>query len=467
MNMRYYLGILFLLTASCTVSLGQTRTINLEEARELAIQNNKTLKMASEQERVAYYEKKDAFTKYFPEISMMGGYIRNQKNLNLIPSSSIPSSITLPPISGVFPGAEIPVPDGIRDRIKKIGEVDIKNIWIGNISLVQPLFMGGKIVAYNDIMKNAELLAKNQKDTKLQDVIVEVDATYWQVISLSYKKKLAESYLGLLKKMYSDVNAMEEEGVATKADVLSVAVKENEAEMALTKVDNGLSLSRMLLNQICGLPIDDSITLFDEVNEVKLADNGTVEIPSVQEAWYNRSEIKSLELATKIYKGKEKVARAEFMPQVALTANYLWTSPNMFDGFDKSFRGMWNVGVLVKVPLNIASNTAKLNAAKAQTRIQEYQLEEAKEKIELQVNQSAYKLNEAYKRYTASEKNMEKSNENLRYANTGFEEGVIPPSDVLAAHTAWLSAHSDLIDAQIDIRLSRVYLDKALGRNLK
>ena len=128
---------------------------------------------------------------------------------------------------------------------------------------------------------------------------------------------------------------------------------------------------------------------------------------------------------------------------------------------------MWSVGIMVSMPLNFLTNSTKVNAAKAQTRIQEYQLEEAKEKIELQVNQSAYKLNEAYKKYEASQKNMEKANENLRYANVGFEEGVIPASDALAAHTAWLSAHSELIDAQIDIKLSDVYLNKALGRSLK
>ncbi|MDU1904245.1 MAG: TolC family protein [Dysgonomonas sp.] len=439
------------------------RLINLDEARELAIQNNNELKMASEEERVAYYEKKEAFLKYFPKVSANGAYLRNQKDIYLLGSSILPPSITLPiPPSGI----EVPIPDEMNQMLHELGRVEIKNVWVGGISLTQPLFMGGRIIAYNDIMKNAEELAKNKKDTKLQDIIVEVDEAYWQVVSLSEKKKLAESYLGLLKKMTSDISIMEEEGVATKADVLSVKVKENEAEVALTKVDNGLSLSRMLLNQLCGIPIEETITLTDENSSITGIQQVPV-VPSIEEAWQNRPEIKSLELATKIFKGKEKVARAEFLPEVGLTANYLWTNPSSFNGFEKKFGGMWSVGVIVSMPLNFLTSSSKVNAAKAQTRIQEYQLEEAKEKIELQVNQSAYKLNEAYKKHEASQKNMEKANENLRYANVGFEEGVIPASDALAAHTAWLSAHSELIDAQIDIKLSNVYLNKALGRSLK
>lgn len=450
--------------------MGQ-RILNLDEVRDLAIQNNKNLKMASEQERAAFYNKKEAFSKYLPEVSMIGAYLRNQKNLQLISSSAIPSSITMPDLSSlgipIPAGTEIPIPDEIRDKIRSAGEVDIKNVWVGGVTLIQPLFMGGKIVAYNDIMKNSQALAAAQKDTKLQDIITEVDAGYWQVVSLAYKKELAESYKSLLEKMHSDISTMEQEGVATKADVLSVAVKLNEADMTLTKVDNGLALSRMALNQLCGLSIDENVKLSDENNSETVSNElYTPELVSVEEALVNRSELKSLELATKIYKGKERVARSEFMPNLAFMASYLYTNPSSFDGFDTRFGGMWTLGLTLKVPLNFMSSSSKYNAAKAETRIQEYKLDEAKEKIELQVNQTNFKLNEAYKKYTSSEKNMEKADENLRYATVGFEEGVIPASDVLAAHTAWLSAHSELIDSKIDIRLCKVYLNKALGRNL-
>lgn len=472
MEKRCFLGVLLFMFMGMSQSFGQ-RSLSLDEVRDLAVQNNKNLKMASEQERAAYYNKKEAFSKYLPDISLLGAYLRNQKNLQLIPSSSIPGAITIPDLSPlgitlpVPPGTQIPIPDDVRNKIRSMGEIDIKNIWVGGITLVQPLFMGGKIVAYNDIMKNSQALASSQKNSELQNIIAEADAGYWQVVSLAYKKSLAESYKSLLEKMHSDISIMEQEGVTTKADVLSVAVKLNEADVALTKVDNGLALSRMSLNQICGLPIEDEVVLADEKNKNVVSDEiFSPELAPVEEAIANRPEVKSLELVTKIYKGKERVARSEFMPNLAFMASYLYTNPSGFDGFDTKFGGMWTLGLTLKVPLNFMSSSSKYNAAKAETRIQQYKLDEAKEKIELQVNQSNFKLNEAYKKYTSSKKNMEKADENLRYANVGFEEGVIPASDVLAAHTAWLSAHSELIDSKIDIRLCKVYLDKALGRTL-
>lgn len=463
MNKRSLAIGLFIIFAT-TTSIFAQQHLSLEQCRKLAIENNNALKIASEQERIAYYEKKDAITKFFPEISFAGGYFRNQKNLNLINSASIPNSIDIPPILGL-PGTSIPI-DGFKQELLNATELDIKNIWVGGFNLTQPVFMGGKIIAYNDLRSYAEELAKTMKDSKMTDVIVEVDNAYWQVVSISNKKELATSYVELLTKMNADIAAMEEEGLVTKADRLTVNVKLNEAEMTLTKAENGLSLAKMLLSQICGLDVSDAITLKDEnTKNIPTAEDMDA-IPNLDEAMMNRPEIKSLQLATKIYEKKEKIALAEFMPNVALTANYIWTNPNMFDGFQNKLAGMWNVGVLVKVPFNIASNSAKLNAAKAETRIKQYELAEAQEKIKLQVNQSAYKLTEANKKLSSAKKNTEKADENLRYAKVGFEEGVIPASDVLGAHTAWLAAHSEMIDAQIDLVLCRIYLNKALGRKL-
>ena len=125
---------------------------------------------------------------------------------------------------------------------------------------------------------------------------------------------------------------------------------------------------------------------------------------------------------------------------------------------------MWAAGVVVKIPVfHWGEGIYKVRAAKAEANIARYQLEDVREKVELQVTQSSYKVNEASKRLIMAKKNMDKANENLRYANLGFKEGVISTSNVLEAQTAWLSAQSGKIDAQIDLKMSEVYLNKSMG----
>ena len=454
---RTILLLTFVVTVSC---MHAQRMLTLEECRNLAIQNNKELQISGEKIKMADNEKKAAFTKYFPQLSANGAYMWNQKDINLLDMGALSSSLS----SSLGGLAQLPMIQHLMSGVNDMQHLDVQNIWVGNVSLVQPVFMGGKIVNYNQITKFAKQLAESMNNLQLQDLIYKTDETYWQVISLVNKKKLADAYVDLLRKMDSDVTAMIYEGVATEADGLSVKVKLNEAEMAQTKVENGLALTRMLLAQICGLSLEEDLSLADE----KL-DNFPVETTQasadLNEAFMNRNELRSLDLATKIYKRKERIALAEMLPNVALAANYFVTNPNVFNGFKNDFAGMFNVGVMVKVPLSgWWEGTYRRNSAKAETRIKTLEWQDAREKIELQVNQSVYKVNEAGKKLIASSRNRENAEENLRCANFGFEEGVIPALNLMEAQTAWVSARSSLIDAQIEVKLTEVYLSKALGK---
>lgn len=477
-----------LLLLGATLSSHAQQVLTLDSCRALALANNKELRISQEKVNAAHYEKKAAFTNYLPKIDLTGGYMRTQKEISLL-SDEQKQSISnigttagaqlqeqikqlaasdpvlgslLQPLQGVIPGLTAGL-NGVGQGLVDAFRTDTRNMTVGAATLTQPLFMGGKIIAYNKITKYAERLAESQHATGMQDLILQTDQVYWQIISLVNKKKLAENFLELVQKLDSDVDKMIKEGVATKADGLSVKVKVNEAEMMLTQVDNGLNLSKMLLCQLCGLPLETDFQLADEsMKDLPLPNTYTE--ANVSTALSNREELKSLELASEIYRQKVNVVRADFLPSVALTANYLVTNPSLVNGFENKFRGMWAAGIVVKIPVfHWGEGIYKVKAAKAEANIARYKLEDIKEKVELQVTQNSYKVNESTKKLALAEKNMEKAEENLRYANLGFKEGVIPTSNVLEAQTAWFSAQAGKIDAQIDVKMSELYLNKSMG----
>ena len=478
---------LFLLTIllSLTFIVKAQSFLSLDSCRALALANNKDLLISNEKINAAHYQHKAAFTNYLPSFSATGTYMRNQKEFSLLNNdqkaalSGLGTNLAGPLqqaagiIAQLHPEIASQIPAlgaSLTSAFNEAGSslvvalrTDTRNVYAGAITLTQPLYMGGKIRAYNKITKYAEELAQQQHQGGMQEVIMSTDQAYWQVISLVNKKKLAEGYLKLLQQLDSDVEKMIAEGVATKADGLSVRVKVNEAEMTLTKVEDGLSLARMLLCQLCGIDLSSPITLADEnMEDIPLLTPETHFDMST--AYANRPEIRSLELATQIYKQKINVTRAEHLPSIALMGNYMVTNPSVFNSFENKFKGMWNVGVMVQIPIwHWGEGIYKTKAAKAEARIAQYQLQDAREKIELQVNQSAFKVKEASKKLVMATKNMEKADENLRYATLGFKEGVIATSNVLEAQTAWLSAQSEKIDAQIDVKLTEIYLKKSLG----
>ena len=156
--------------------------------------------------------------------------------------------------------------------------------------------------------------------------------------------------------------------------------------------------------------------------------------------------------------------KAGNLPQVLLTGGYAMSNPNVFNGFQRKLAGVWNIGVLVRIPIwNWGDVAYKVRASKGATAIARLEMDEAREKIELQVNQSAFRVDEANKKLALAQTSTQKADENLRTANLGFREGVISTTTVMEAQTAWLQAQSQKIDAEIDVKLSQVNLKKALG----
>lgn len=483
-----------MILAAFSCMLHAQRVLSLDSCRNMAIANNKSLLIAKERMQKAHYDRKAAFTNFLPDFSATGTYMYFSDEISLLNDgqksalnhmgTSLQQGLTqaatpiIQHIAQTNPQLAASLQqaiqsgklDGMSTALNQLGNeltdalrTDTRNMWAGAVTLMQPLYMGGKIRAYHRITRFSEALARTQHDAQLQDLILNTDDAYWTVVSLSYKKKMAESFLDLVNRLDGDVEKMIREGVATKADGLTVKVKVNEAEMLLTKVDNGLALSKMVLCQLCGMDLDTKFTLTDE-DRTDLQVSETVPDDAVQRAWTYRPELKSLDWANKIYEDKVRVVRSEMLPSLALTGGYLVSNPSLLNGFENRFRGMWNVGIMLSVPVfHWNEGIYKVKAAKSEVNIARLQQTEAQEKIELQVNQSLFKNTEAQKRLALSEKNMEKAEENLRYADKGFKEGVIPVTNVMEAQTAWLSAQSDRIDAQIDLKLAQTYLQKAMG----
>lgn len=451
----------------------------LEQCRSLALANNKQLMIARQSMDKAHYQNKEAFAAYLPALDFAGGYMYNQKELSIFSKDQLLPIKTFNPVTNSYDfnlvtnpttGQPIKTPDGqyIPSQVALIPKesmtYDIHNVFFGAVTLTQPVYMGGKIVAMNRLTKYAEELAQQMHLSEAENVVYAVDAAYWQVVSLKNKRDLAVAYVNLLDSLDRNVRLMEQQGVATKSDRLSVDVKLNSAQVDLTKVENGLTLSRMALAQVCGLPINAGMCVVDEEVRAGIVEAPGLSATDIDSAYVRRHDLRALSLGIDIAGQQKKVALSSMLPNVALMGTYSFSNPNMFNGFEKRFSGAFSVGVMVKIPLwHWGGDYAKYRAAAVDETVMRLRLDDAREMVNLQVSQASYKAQEAYKTYHTTLANLESADENLRTATVGFREGVVTSDDVMAAQTAWLKANSENIDAMIDVRLSNTYLSKVLG----
>jgi outer membrane protein TolC len=490
-----------LLVVGVALPVSAQRLLTLDSCRAMALRNNRQMGVAKVKQDIAENLRKSARTKYLPHVSALGTYQYTSREISLLNDQQ---KATLPYLGDAMVGgmqsdlskfvSGLPMENvnlmlstmGLKledlqklggEEMQKIGgqlngigqslvdalDTDTRHLFAGTVMVVQPVFLGGSIIALNKMADINEEMQDNSAEARRQGTLYNTDRVYWQVVSLKHKQRLAQGYLDLVKKLSSDVNKMIEEGVATRSDGLSVEVKVNEAEMTLQKVNDGLVLSRMLLCQTIGLPISESVILADEDTDNIAVVELTPEL-DVETAIGNRPELKMLEGGVKLSKQLTNILKAGNLPMVAVTGGYAVTNPSLFNGFERKFKGFWNVGVLVRVPIwNWGDVMYKVRASKGATSIANLELQEAREKIELQVNQNTFRVNEANKKLTMAQSSIARADENLRTANLGFQEGVISPTTVMEAQTAWLQAQSQKIDAEIDVRLSQVDLQKSLG----
>ncbi len=499
--MKKYLSIIMLLGALAPASV-EAQTLSLDSCRAMALRNNKQINVSKLKKDVAYNLKKSARTQYLPKVDAIGGYEWFSKEISLLNDgqkssfSNIGSTLSSSLSGGandimtqlvqqgiITPAQAQQIGGQLTNQISPLAEkgnavgqkvvdafrTDTRNIFAGSVMLRQPIYMGGAIMAANKMADIAETMADNDLDMQTQKTLFGIDEAYWMVISLKQKQKLAVSYRDLVKKLDEDVHKMIQQGVATKADGLKVDVKVNEADMTITQVEDGVTLSKMLLCQLCGIPMNQEITLEDEDKET-LAFSGTAvdteqqKVAAQDSAMNTRPELRMLQNAIDLSKQATNLTRAAFLPHIALTGGYIISNPNVFNGFQKKFSGVWNVGVILQMPVwNWGEGAYKVRASKAATNIAQMNLDDTREKIHLQITQSQFKVKEAKKKLDMAQKNIASAEENLRCANLGFKEGVMEVTDVMAAQTAWQQAQSQKIDAEINVKLTQVGLNKALG----
>ena len=477
--------------------------LSLGQCRELALQNNRQLKISKMTADVAENTHKAAKTKYLPRVDGLAGYqhfsrevsilngkqksaltnigtnsvgqLGNQlgQSLSSLAQQGIISQQTAQQLGQVLNSIASPLTqaaNNIGTTVTDAFRTNTRNVYAGGVIVSQPIYMGGAIKAANDMAALGEQVAQHNIELKRQLVLYGVDNAYWLAVSLKKKQTLALQYRNLAQKLDDDVKKMINEGVATRADGLKVDVVVNTADLQLARIQSGVSLAKMALCELCGIDLDGDILLADEGDADILATpssqldnrlNAASDSATITKA---RPELRLLQNAVDISKQNTKLVTALYLPHILLTGGYSVMNPNVFNGFQNRFSGVWNIGVTVQMPLwTWGENRYKIRASKTATSIAQMELNDAHKKIELDIEQSRLRLRDANKELATARKNMSAADENLRCANVGFREGVMTVTDVMTAQTAWQTAHTAIIDAEIAVKLAQTSVQKAIG----
>ncbi|MDO5482910.1 MAG: TolC family protein [Bacteroidaceae bacterium] len=342
-------------------------------------------------------------------------------------------------------------------------EWKMKNLFIGNISIVEPIYAGGKIsTAYKMAKLGTRIATENIRLTE-SEVIVKTDEAYCLAAKTAELADVARSYREMLEELKKNVEAAMKHGMSTRNDLMKVQVKLNEANLSIQKAENAHSLAIMNLCHIIGVPINTSISILPP--DTLLADMyPPLAVHDSALSVSSRPEYAMIEQKTEIARQNIKLAKSDYLPNVSLSASYTYLDGGTLAGRKLANSGAATVALAVNVPVNIFGGaSAKVNSARAAHQIAQLEQQDLNEKMQLELLQCQNTFEEAHTQLNLCQTALLQAAEHVRLSKQQYEVGFEMLSNYLESQFLWQQSSANLVEARWNLFIAHTRLLKAQG----
>lgn len=452
---------IFSLMLCCVCGKVGAQTLTLDECVNKALEHNRSLSSAKLKLEKARFDSKAYKANFFPQFNLLAVDFYSTANGDITIEGGHLPIYNYVESSGKYVPNVIANDDGsytlnqYADFPSKSMKWKLKNMVVGSISMMEPLYSGGKITTAYEMSKLGITMASENIRLTESEVVVKTREAYFLAIKAKEMGEVARSYKTMLDELKKNVEGAFRHGLSTRNDIMKVQVKQNEAELSIQKADNGYRLALMNLCHIVGLPLDSPVGVTAEnilPSEVLATDMGV------------RPEHVILENKTELARQNIKLTRSDYLPSVMLGATYTYANGGELAGKRLLDNGSPTVGVAVKMPIDLfGGSTNKVRSAKAAYQIAQLEQQDLDEQMLLEFAQCRNIYEEAQTEQRLCEVALEQAAENMRLSKQQYEVGFETLSDYLETQAVWQQCNANLINARCQLGLAYTKLLKASG----
>ena len=330
----------------------------------------------------------------------------------------------------------------------------MKNGTIAGINAVQPVFAGGQIINGNKLAKIGEEAACLQLELSENEVEKTVEQYFWQIVSLQEKIKTIQAVEAMLNSLHKDVDVAVRAGVAMRNDLLQVELRQNEIESQKLKLNNGISIVRMLLAQYCGLSETDFTLSYstETTSPVPLKQDHQQALLVTPEYQLLGKQVEAAALQTKMTVG-------QYLPTVAVGAGY------NYHNLMENNRTFAMIFATVSVPISDwwgGSHAIKRKKMEYMKAVDEQQ--DKSELLKIRMQNAWNSVNESYQLLQIAHRSIEQAEENLRLNRDYYKAGTIKMSDLLEAQLLYQQSFDKCTDAWVDYQNRLLEYKQSVGQ---
>ncbi len=489
-----------------------TLRLTLDEAVQIALENNFGMQEAGLEREIAAQQVREAWGNVYPQVNASGNFTRNL--------------VTAPPFAGsgaedlfadfgaigwlryneqqVLEGNErISYEEFLERQMQGYEEAGITapfmdddpftvdNQFVASLSITQTLFNGSAFGA----IKGAEQFRKLSEDAEHRErqmVIDEVRRAYFSALLAGQQVEVMQQSVERIRRTAEDASRTAEQGLSSRYEKLSAEVELVNMETELIEAENQAELARKNINLILNLDISQPIALSGDLTMAAMQPVGELTVDeAVELAIQHRPDLQQVEGSIEINRINERINRASYKPVVNAFANldYIGRVPddrmvirshpddpeNPFR-FDSHTRGFfhdsyWNPNV--SVGLNVSwsiftgfQNKARVEQSRIETRRSELQYEYLTRAIRLEVDQAMKNMKTAERRIESQRRNIEQAQVNYDFARTRLREGVGNSLEERQASMLLDQSRLSYLSAIHDYLIALSNLELALGTSV-
>lgn len=408
-----------------------TLRLTLNQALEIALSDNPTIKVADQEIELKKTANKEAYAGLFPEVSLAGSYQRTIKKQSM-----------------AFQG--------------QVVEIGIDNTYNGGLNVSLPIFAPALYKSISLTKSDVDLAVEKARSSKIS-MVNQVTKAYYQLL-------LSQDSYAVLKKSYDQavanynvVNAKYEQGSVSEYDKIRAEVQMRNLVPTVVSARNGVNLARLQLKVLMGMDSEIEIAIVGNLKDYELA-MFQQQLGDISVDLSNNSDLKQLDLNAELLLKNLKLKQTNFMPTLGASFNYSYMSMNdhfriaHYDWYPSS-----NIGLSLTIPLFKASNFTTLK----QTKIQMYQLDEnrinTKRQLQMQATSYLDNMNASTEQVVSNKESVHQAEKGREIARKRYEVGKGTILELNDSEVALTQAELTYNQSIYDYLTAKADLDQVLG----
>ena len=422
-------------------ALAETRTLTLDEAIALAVEQNSSLKIADSKVRESIEKRNGVRSDYFPHLSNNSTYfhITNTRQVD-VPTGTL----------GTVPGLG---PFPVQDVIISQGS---NNFVLSDTALTQPLTQLLKTHQADKMALAEQEIAAADLDQAKNDVVFATHRLFYGLVIALKQRDAASAAVAAGEQALREAK----QGVAS-GDVLEVAAIGSSAVLlqnrySLLSAEVQIGDLNSELNDLLGLPLD---TVINPIEPPPLYSTARSRESFVHEAIEKNPELRAAQEAVKKAESGVKAAQIDYIPDISLSSHYVYQDGAPFLPQNTGTIGVmmtWDIFDWGKRRAVVAQRSEQLTQAKEN-------LHRVESRIEVEVDKAYRKLEQTKNLIGVTRESLALQKEKLRNESNARMAGTTTEAQYLTAIAAVKNAEYEEAQALLGFNLAVADLERIIG----